>query len=35
MLGQVDVDDEEWMDAQAGGFGAINLIQNLASEVGA
>lgn len=34
MLGEVDIDDEEWHNAQACGGDALELIQNLASEVG-
>lgn len=34
LLGQVDVDDEEWQNAQVDGGSAIELIRDLASEVG-
>lgn len=33
LLGEVDVDDEEWHNAQADGGDAIQLIRDLATEV--
>jgi hypothetical protein len=33
LLGEVDVDDEEWHDAQADGGDAIQLIRDLATEI--
>lgn len=33
LLGEVDVDDQEWMDAQADGADARQLILDLAAEV--
>lgn len=33
LLGEVEVDDEEWFDAQADGGSALELIQSLATEV--
>jgi hypothetical protein len=35
LLGEVDVDDEEWENAQASAGDAYELITDLASEVGA
>lgn len=34
LLGEIDVDDEEWNNAQADGADARELIVNLASELG-
>lgn len=33
MLGEIDVDDEEWYDAQSSGGDALELIRNLAVEI--
>lgn len=33
-LGEIDVDDEEWHDAQADAGSALDLVQTLASELG-
>jgi len=33
MLGEVDVDDDEWNDAQADGGSALELIRDLAVEI--
>jgi hypothetical protein len=35
LLGEVDVDNNEWANAQADGGYAINLIRDLAAEVSA
>lgn len=34
LLGEIDVDDEQWLYAQAGSGDALELIRELASEVG-
>lgn len=34
LLGEIDVDDDEWHDAQADGGSALELVQSLASELG-
>lgn len=33
LLGEIDVDDEEWYDAQSSGADAMQMIQELASEI--
>jgi len=33
LLGEIDVDDDEWNDAQADSGSAINLILDLAAEI--
>lgn len=34
LLGEIDVDDDEWHDAQADAGRALELVQSLASELG-
>lgn len=33
MLGEIEVDDEEWHDAQSSGADAMQMIQDLAVEI--